>query len=191
MAILAATWVYSFFICLSILLVFRQRQHQPQIDECAVYRVLPEACVHVFMANIWFVIAATIFIYIQILIVVRHQLRQVMPSGITPETNTSPNNLKTLSINLHVVKTFMMVVGIFTVCWIPSFLAMEADYIGLDRQFADVLLAFGVPQMMLMLNSLCNPVIYALKYGAFKAALKRLFKCKNGSTDAFSLTHTT
>ena len=171
---LACTWLHSLTFIL-ILVQFAEWDLNRNI--CDVGTSLPEACHHVFMASIWSAIFATIFIYLRIMRALRHQLNQITPLELSADSSIA-DNLRALKINLQVIKSFLVIVGFFILCWIPSFLAIESDFVGLPQQVTDALVLFKIPQMAVLFNSFFNPIIYALKMKAFRDPMMRVLRCK-------------
>ncbi|XP_072033303.1 octopamine receptor beta-2R-like [Amphiura filiformis] len=75
----------------------------------------------------------------------------------------------------NITKTLAIVFLVYVICWSPDqFLFLQWN-LGGNIDFGGVL--HSVVVIMAMLNSACNPFIYALRYKQYKEGLKSLFKC--------------
>ena len=99
---------------------------------------------------------------------IRHQQR-----SIAPETQESA----TLKENLHIAKTFLMVVGVYVVCYIPFvLLQVIALHVPPGSVKGSMIMILGIPTMV---NSVANPIIYALRMTSFRTAMRQtMFGCQ-------------
>ncbi|XP_028413894.1 dopamine receptor 2-like [Dendronephthya gigantea] len=90
---------------------------------------------------------------------------------------------------LKTVRMLLLVVGAFTICWMPFFVLFflvtySPEYLPTSRYFQQILGTICIV-ILPSLNSLCNPVIYACFDREYSSAFKRLFKmvlsCKMSS----------
>ena len=108
-------------------------------------------------------------IYTNINKVIRRQQNTIVPEG-TQQSVTLKNNL-------HIAKTFLMVVGVFILCYAPLILLLE---ISIHVPPASV----DGPQFIFIVvfawvNSAANPIIYALRMTSFRDAMWRsMFGCQ-------------
>ncbi|EDO46536.1 predicted protein [Nematostella vectensis] len=73
------------------------------------------------------------------------------------------------------VRTLLIVVGTFILCWLPHFIGIFCLMSGTcawpDRYFA-------ITTWLAMLNSACNPVIYGAMSRQFRKRFKQILQCK-------------
>ncbi|XP_054646759.1 sphingosine 1-phosphate receptor 4 isoform X2 [Dunckerocampus dactyliophorus] len=88
--------------------------------------------------------------------------------------------------SLALLKTVIIIVGVFMLCWGPLFLLLLVDFFCTSRQCAPLFSA-DVFISLAVLNSGVNPIIYALGSGEMRRAMARLLcLCRLCRKEAFS-----
>ena len=91
-------------------------------------------------------------------------------------TEQQSSSSKKVSRGRNITKTLVIVFLVYVICWSPDqFLFLQWNCGG-TIDFGGVLHSTVV--IMAMLNSACNPFIYALRYKQYQEGLKSLFKCE-------------
>ena len=92
-----------------------------------------------------------------------------------PEQSTSMRQ------GLEVIKSFALIIGVFAFSLLPAFIVSQ--YISHDPMKYLVKPGIGyviiVSNTALLSNNIVNPIIYALKFKAYKKAFKALIRCKS------------
>ena len=97
----------------------------------------------------------------------------------------------------NILKTLVIVVAAFIICWGPNQIYFFLFNIGLNYPYIDftsTIYHFSV--VLTFLNCTINPIVYAIKYKQFQAGVRKLFKIKEpdpsgGSSAASGKTGTT
>ncbi len=128
-------------------------------------------CLHVIITAI-----ALIIIYIYIGMAIFKQLKRISPTpvGNPQQQETSLSDLKN---TMKAFKTFLLVVGIFVVSFVPVCFLLELKYLGLDVDDGYFQIIFKVANVLRIINSAANPIIYALRMTTFRKAMKRMLCC--------------
>uniref|UniRef100_UPI00358F91B7 beta-2 adrenergic receptor-like n=1 Tax=Myxine glutinosa TaxID=7769 RepID=UPI00358F91B7 len=159
----------------------------------------PECCV--FIGNVNFVFAtaifpfyipitAMIFLYARILKEANRQVEKINQTGVssTRNENTQERNSggRTISHNeRRALKTLVVVLGVFIVCWLPFFIMYPVQ--GICRHCITEP-QFHITIWVGYLNSVCNPILYT-RNPEFLAAYKLLL-CKNAASQKVKQWHT-
>lgn len=91
------------------------------------------------------------------------------------QSSESQASLRSKLREKEVAKTICVVIVVFALCWLPTFISEHIALFCpdcLSQQINNFLNLFG------LMNSFCNPIIYAFKMPKFRAAVKFLF-CGN------------
>ena len=92
------------------------------------------------------------------------------------EGNTDNAPTKKSGRGRAITKTLVIVFLVYVICWSPDqFLFLQWN-LGGYIDFGGVIHSLVV--IMAMLNSACNPFIYALRYKKYREAMKALYTCK-------------
>lgn len=79
----------------------------------------------------------------------------------------------------EVAKMICVVIIVFAICWLPTFISEHVAILCpkcLSQKWNNFLNLFG------LMNSFCNPIIYAFKMPKFREAIKSMFKCRRSET---------
>ncbi|XP_028818911.1 lysophosphatidic acid receptor 3 [Denticeps clupeoides] len=108
-----------------------------------------------------------VLIYMRIYIYVRKKT-----SVLSPHTSGSINRKRT---PMKLVKTVMVVLGAFVICWTPGLIVLLMD--GLNCKACNVLKFKRLLLLLAVVNSVMNPIIYSYKDQEMWATLKNLLRC--------------
>ena len=112
--------------------------------------------------------------------VVAHKRQRMLRNGELGETSTGQNQRSVLRQDLKIVRMLLIVVGVFFFCWLPvSITDLSVIYNpntfkgwGYRSVYIYSLVAWFLP----LINSLCNPIIYACLDQTYREAFKHLFQ---------------
>ena len=106
-----------------------------------------------------------------------------------PESNNS--QLSAEQINM--TKTMILVAVVFVICLLPFqtfYLVYEVKPLDADDMSVNEIYVWLA--VISLTNCCINPFIYAVKYGAFKTGIKRMFgKTNKGPSDSVTMTSVT
>lgn len=81
------------------------------------------------------------------------------------------------------LQVVLLVLGSFTVCWMPFFIVLILQALGYLREiFSSTLYKSALA--LAMTNSGMNPIIYAWKNSEFLSAFSQLLRCRIPTTDS-------
>ena len=120
----------------------------------------------------------TLVMYTRILLIA-HKRRKTARNGGLGQTNQLSTPRTSLYRDLKNIRIMAIVMGAFVFCWGPFFITMML-YIYNQRLLHSYLQSYYAPfivsQILPILNSICNPIIYACLDEKYREAFKRLFK---------------
>ena len=130
--------------------------------------------------SVIFLPAIVITIMYARIFVVAHKRQKMLRYGELGGTSTGQNQRSVLSHDLKIVRMLLIVVGVFFFCWLPvsitdfSSIYNPNTFEGWSYRSLYIyrLVAWLVP----LINSLCNPIIYACLDQTYREAFKRLFQ---------------
>ena len=112
--------------------------------------------------------------------VVAHKRQRMLRNGELGGTSTGQNQRSVLRQDLKIVKMLLIVVGVFFFCWLPlSISALLVFYNSNNFRgwgFRSIAIYKGAVSLLPLINSLCNPIIYACLDQTYKEAFKNLFR---------------
>ncbi|CAH1787614.1 unnamed protein product [Owenia fusiformis] len=119
-----------------------------------------------------------IALYIQILWTVRKQLDQ-----------HNSNNSTNLQNNIKLIKTAVLVIGLFIVCWAPFVVLASGFALNLfsTNQKQNMIIPYMVLVHIAVMNSGMNFIIYPVRSKDFRDGLKTVLCCKERCTVTPSL----
>ncbi|XP_028411978.1 alpha-2B adrenergic receptor-like [Dendronephthya gigantea] len=125
----------------------------------------------VFFLPTIFMLIMYVFIFL-----VAHKRQKTFLNGELGQINNQ-NRRAALRQDIKVIKMLLVVVGVFICCWFPwivtILLSFYHPYIyGVSYRYY---IAFVVIRALPLLNSMCNPIIYAWFDQTYREAFKRLF----------------
>jgi hypothetical protein len=134
----------------------------------------------------------TLVMYSLIFLVV-HKRQKMLRNGELDQSSSVPNQRSAFLKDLKAIRMLLVVVGVFILCWSPFFifnlLHLYAPNI-VDwgsRSFNyrySIQITIAVITLLPLLNSLCNPIIYACLDKTYREAFKNLFQrlmCRRNS----------
>ena len=131
-------------------------------------------------ANVFFIPAIVMIVMYVLIFVVAHKRHKMLRNGQLGEARQR----NVLRRDLKVVRMLLVIVGVFVFCWFPkmifNLLLIHKSNILFGNEslsHAISITMFGVVSDLLpLLNSLCNPLIYACMDQIYREAFKRLFQ---------------
>lgn len=90
--------------------------------------------------------------------------------------NTQQGLYRNRNRSLDLLKTVIIIVGVFVVCWAPLFLLLLVDFFCVTRQ-CTLLFSADFFISLAVLNSGLNPIIYALGSSEMRKAIAKLLCC--------------
>ena len=130
--------------------------------------------------SVVFLPATVILIMYALIFVVAHKRQKMLRNGELGETSVGQNQRSVLRQDLKIVRMLLTVVGVFLFCWLPLSINFFLIHYNL-KTFKDWNhLSFHayskVTWLLPLINSLCNPIIYACLDQTYREAFKRLFQ---------------
>ena len=128
-----------------------------------------------------FLPAIFILIMYALIFVVAHKRQKMLRNGELGETGQ--NQRSVLHQDLKNVRMLLTVVGVFLFCWLPlsihifiSIYSPNTIYDWLRRSWRSFFIYNDAVRLLPLINSLCNPVIYACLDQTYREAFKHLFQ---------------
>ena len=122
-----------------------------------------------------------ILIMYALIFVVAHKRQKMLRNGELGETGQ--NQRSVLRQDLKNVRMLLIVVGVFLFCWLPfsitSFMIMYSPNTFYDwerRSWRSFDIYYVAVYLLPLINSLCNPIIYACLDQTYREAFKHLFQ---------------
>ena len=133
------------------------------------------------LISVIFLPAIVILIMYARIFLVAHKRQKMLQNGELGETYTGQNQRSVLRQDLKIVRMFLIVVGVFFFFWFPHSITTFLIYYGNVNVFKDwnyrsILIYLAVITLLPMINSLCNPIIYACLDQTYREAFKNLFQ---------------
>ena len=131
-------------------------------------------------ASVIFLPAIVIMIMYARIFVVVHKRQRMLRNGELGETSTGQNQRSVLRQDLKNVRMLLIVVGVFFFCWLPlsishlSFIYNSNAFNGWS--FRSFNIYREATWLLPLINSLCNPIIYACLDQTYREAFKNLFQ---------------
>ena len=141
---------------------------------------------------IFFIPAIFIMIMYSCIFAAAHKRHKMLRSGQLGETCSSLQRQRNvLSQDLKTVRMLLVVVGIFILCWFPTVISFIVFFDKISdfslHKSLRLMKLLGklsvVMQLLPLLNSLCNPLVYACMDQTYREAFKRQFQrmtCRKG-----------
>ena len=141
---------------------------------------------HLFLSiSMFFLPAIFILIMYALIFLVAHKRNKMLANGELGQTINDQNQRTALRRDMKVVRMLLVVVGVFIFCWGPLFIWKLLFFYdpnfpdqysdSLSHWYAIFTTAF-IADLLLLFNSLCNPVIYACLDQTYREAFKHLFR---------------
>ena len=125
--------------------------------------------------------AIVIMIMYACIFVVAHKQQRMLRNGELGETSTGQNQRSVLRQDLKIVRMLLIVVGVFFFCWLPYSITTFL-YTYNPNAFGWSLrshIIYGwIIYVLPLINSLCNPIIYACLDQTYREAFKHLLQKK-------------
>ena len=131
--------------------------------------------------SVVFLPTIVILIMYALIFVVAHKRQKMLRNGELGETGQ--NQRSVLRQDLKIVRMLLIVVGVFLFCWLPLSISNlifihspNTIYDWLRRSWRSFVIYSSVVALLPLINSLCNPIIYACLDQTYREAFKHLFQ---------------
>ena len=142
--------------------------------------------------SVIFLAAIVMMVMYACIFVVAHKRQKMLRSGELGETCSPGQHLRQRSVlrqDLKIVKMLLTVLGVFLICWFPFTIVNvlhvhHRNIFDLSNLSLSVQVCFTVMLLLPLLNSVCNPLIYACLDQTYREAFKHLLQrmmCKSSS----------
>ncbi|CAB4028228.1 alpha-1A adrenergic receptor [Paramuricea clavata] len=137
------------------------------------------------VVSLIFLATTVILVMYALIFVVVHKRQKMLRNGELGQTCNDQNQRSAFRQDLKVIRMLLVVVGVFILCWGPSFIYALLvfyypnfiDYNSTSFSYwRRILIATLLINRLPYFNSLCNPIIYACLDQTYRAAFKNLFK---------------
>ena len=130
--------------------------------------------------SVIFLPAIVILIMYARIFVVAHKRQKMLRNGELGETSTGQNQRSILRHDLKIVRMLLIIVGVFFFCWLPYSIT-SLSYIYNPNIFDDwhqttLVIYARLIDLLPLINSLCNPIIYTCLDQTYREAFKHLFQ---------------
>ena len=130
--------------------------------------------------SVIFLLAIVILIIYARIFVVAHKRQKMLRNGELGETSIGQNQRSVLRHDLKIVRMLLIVVGVFFFCWLPLSISHLSDIYNPNAfrgwSFRSLIIYIWVIYLLPLINSLCNPIIYACLDQTYREAFKHLFQ---------------
>ena len=155
--------VNSGYVCFQLKGISRDKSNE--------YRML----LHI---SVVFLPAIVILIMYALIFVVAHKRQKMLRNGELGETGQ--NQRSVLRQDLKIVRMLLIVVGVFLFCWLPlsisHLISIHRPITFRDWDWRSRFIYTMVVYLLPLINSLCNPIIYACLDQTYSEAFKHLFQ---------------
>ena len=131
--------------------------------------------------SVIFLPAIVILIMYALIFVVAHKRQKMLRNGELGETGQSQRSV--LRQDLKIVRMLLIVVGVFLFCWLPLSISIFVFFYSRNtfddwhrRSSRSYRIYNEVVYLLPLINSLCNPIIYACLDQTYREAFKHLFQ---------------
>ena len=160
----ACIWFYS--LILSLPCVVGSLNWRPG-ELCEFYLVAPSAYIYWMAIYLLICVLAVVILYAGIIRAAqRQEVRMEQLQGAHPD-----GRLQRLKINIKAMRTYAMIVFVFAVTWTWASVVLFTVFLENLDFYQPV---HKVGQLLLAINSVANPFIYALRMKSFREPMKRL-----------------
>ena len=131
-------------------------------------------------ASVIFLPAIVIMIMYALIFVVAHKRQKMFRNGELGETSTGQNQRSVFRHDLKIVRMLLIVVGVFFFCWLPLSISHLSSIYNPNAfngwSYRSHIIYREAAWMLPLINSLCNPIIYACLDQTYREAFKNLFQ---------------
>ena len=139
----------------------------------------------ILFVTVLFLPALVIMIMYCLIFVVAHKRQKMLRNGELGEASTGQNQRSVLRQDLKIVRMLFIVVGLFIFCWFPFVIFCLIDIYNpgiIDWESSSLSYVYSVRipisaiMLLPLINSLCNPIIYACLDQTYREAFRHLFQ---------------
>ena len=170
--VIAWTWLQAIFVSICPLVGWGNFSLNPN-QHCSLY--FPDNSGFIYFKTVTCVLLpyfVTVFCYTRIHVVARRHAKTIINIQVRDTTN------KTIQgVNLSASKKTMMVyivLGVYTICWIPLYTLNFLITVYPKANIPEQLILTAT--VLTLVNSSCNPIMYALITSQFRNGLKRVYR---------------
>ncbi|CAH1780286.1 unnamed protein product, partial [Owenia fusiformis] len=168
--------LYYLTIVIDITFQFKSNPEQA-ILHCAKYATIPEFMMKTFGVLYILVLIPQIVIYSCIFMTAKTQQNKMQT---TNGATLSRSNIA--KMNFKLVKTPLIVIGLFEVCWTPLVVfltAIQFDWLDYDTVYMGMFISY----IFAIINSGMNPIIYAVRSTNFRIGMRKVLKLKSNTVE--------
>ena len=139
---------------------------------------------YTFLSVAFFLSTVVILVMYALIFVIAHKRQTMLRNGELGQTWNDRNQRSVFLQDLKVIRMLVVIVGVYILCWFPfviyNLLVLEDPYIidwestSLNYQYS-INISVMIVDLLPLLNSLCNPIIYACLNQKYRQAFKNLF----------------
>ena len=156
------------------------------LDTCLLSDINKRKGFYTFLfAFVFFLPSAVIMVMYSFIFVVAHKRHKMLRNGELGETCSNLQSQRSvLRRDLKIIRMLLVVVGVFIFCWFPTVISIlvffyRASGVFWNKSFSYTVsfsIIAVVAQLLPLMNSLCNPLIYACMDQTYREAFKRLLQ---------------
>ena len=148
-----------------------------EINKYKTFNTILSVCVYFVPAIVIMVMYASIFVVV-------HKRHKMLQNGELGETCSNlQRQRRGLRQDLKIIRTLLVVVGVFIICWFPLviykllfFYKSNIFYWYTPSGYMITVFMSYLVDLLPLMNSLCNPLIYACLDQTYKEAFKSMFQ---------------
>lgn len=169
---LSVIWIL--FSIGAAVIFFFQIQDAPDVIYC---KTNSQAIIAIYLVTFYIPVAVMIYLNYKIFKVARRQARKVTSQPLHFPSNRSSSSLSRLSFTratirqLKLIKTFLALLGMFLLCFIPYAVVKTMDIFYLTRGYNVTFSVHIFSVLLVGVNSVCNPYIYGIRLKEYRTAL--------------------
>ena len=139
---------------------------------------------YTFLSVVFFLSTVVILVMYALIFVIAHKRQKMLRNGELGQTWNDRNQRSVFLQDIKVIRMLLVIVGVYILCWFPFviyyLLEFHDPYIidwestSLNYQYS-INISVMIVDLLPLLNSLCNPIIYACLDQKYRQAFKNLF----------------
>ena len=140
---------------------------------------------YTFLSVAFIFFTVIILVMYTLIFVVAHERQIMLRNGQLGQTWNGKNQRSVFRQDLKVIRTLVVVLGVFILCWFPFVIfnllelydpsSIDWDSTSLNYQYS-IHISRTIVGLLPLLNSLCNPIIYSCLDRKYREAFKSLFQ---------------
>ena len=183
---ISVLWIVAIFCGFSdFFSVIPERKHLDRFTYCEMAYMTPYQDEFTVFSIALICVFIMVFIYMRIYLRINRQHMTRLNHLQEDKTRRSPRGLTTLTRNKKALVTTLMILGSFMLCWLPLclFQIILVIQVSVDRSVVEPVIAALVDADqylydLLLLNAICDPIVYAIRMPEVQFGYRRLYvKC--------------